>query len=695
MPKLQIAMARKAKKFHFFLEYKLTVLLILVGTLIFYAGMVLQSAGNESGLIIPLGFGLSILLMWLVSMWWQRQFEKPIEKLEKALDKILTSKKWKGVRIQESKELADLTSHFNTTLKHIRDTYGSRQKVLDKKSQEVTNLSSQLKEITASSDTSKDNYERRIQELSILRELSERIGYSLDMQNIVDVITGSLDKLLDFTSISYMLWEGDKIAFRCHLEQSVPGTYVLNIKRKMLESMRALRGQDIAEDHVIEVLSGAVLDETIKADVGSYFNGPLVIRGETVGILNIASTKKQNYSESEMTLLYTITKQVSNAVAKLQGLLESEKGRLNAMVVSMVDGVVMTDSDLKITVINPAVKQLLGMQEMDSPTMFDIVEILRSQVNFKEKLEESLKLDRVVAPGEIALDNRYLQLLVAPVKDPVGESLGVVAIFHDVTETKELEQLREDFTSMMVHELRSPLDGIRKITEVLQKPETETDPQANKEFIQMIHKSSSEMLELVSDLLDIAKLEAGKIEIKPSEGSIASLLEDRQKYYQGLADEAKVELSTQLPESKLALASFDEGRVKQVLNNLLSNAIKFTDPGGKVVIEAFMHNQGTNIHKEAHDTGLLWQFASDAELGADLGNALVVAVSDTGMGIRSEHAEDLFNKFKQFEASTHSSKRGTGLGLAIAKGIVEAHKGIIKIGSEEGKGTTVMFTIPV
>ncbi len=632
------------------------------------------------------------LFMLLIDVWRQRKWERPFIRFERALDRLAQqSSKWKGVHLKkEGREWEDLSAHFNRAIAVLRREQKHREQKLEEALDQVRALQSRMEDL----QREREQYRHRIQELSILRELSERIGYSLDMQNIVEVITGSLGKLLDYSSISYLLWEGDKVVFRCHLEQSVPSTYVLDIKRKMLNSMQALRGKEIPEGQVEEMLSGAVLDETIKAEVGSFFNGPLVIRGETVGILNVASTKKQNYTESEMTLLYTITKQVSNAVAKLQNLLESEKGRLNAMVVSMVDGVLMTDSNLVLTVMNPMLKEMLGLADKGNVTMFDIVDTLREKIDFKGKLEESLKLDRIVSVDEFLFHGRFLQLTLAPVKDRDGESLGVVAIFHDITQTKELERLREEFTSMMVHELRSPLDGIRKIAEVLKKPQIQSQKETMQEFVGMIHQSASEMLELVGDLLDAAKIEAGKMEVHPTVQDIGQIIADRKKYFEGLARERGVEL-IDVPPPPLPSISCDAARIRQVLNNLLSNAIKFTETGGKVYVQRFLHRKGNNIHEEARELDFVWQALDGDEAGAEAGDAVVVAVTDTGIGMAPEQIKDVFNKFKQFEASVRSEKRGTGLGLSIAKGIVEAHGGKIWVSSRKGKGTTIFFTVPL
>jgi len=401
-----------------------------------------------------------------------------------------------------------------------------------------------------------------------------------------------------------------------------------------------------------------------------------------------------------MTILYRIIKQASNAVTKLQEVVETEQRKLNSMVQSITEGIVMTDKDYRVLVANPAVKEAIGLKN-DKVTIFDFIDHLGGKFDIRGKLEESVKLDKTLEAPEVLLGDRFFQIFVSPVKSisgiRKGEILGGVVIFHDITHDKEIEKLREDFVSMVIHELRSPLDGIKKRIEVLREKGVKNDKKAQDDLTKSIYENSSHMLELVNDLLNSAKLESGKFELHKELSDIKQLVEERINFYDILAEDAKVELGFQFGNDLPSKIIFDYSRIEQVINNLVSNAIKFTEPDGKVSVQVLLYKHGQDILKESEKTGIKWFL--DNKAGMDINNgsdSLVIAVTDTGIGVAEKDISQLFNKFKQFKSmASRKNESGTGLGLVVAKGIVQEHKGIIGVVSKEGQGSTFYFTIPI
>lgn len=534
--------------------------------------------------------------------------------------------------------------------------------------------------------------QRRMYEVSILKELGERIGYSLNVQKIVDVITGSLRRLLPYSTVSYML-TGDegRIIFHCVLEESVNKKFVDDVRFRMVNALEALLDRQIKAEDLDESISGTVTDETNKATVESFFNIPVVINNIPVGLLNVASTKEGLYKEDEITILYTIMNQASTAVSKLENILSQEKGKLNAMVESMADGVFMVDIRNRLLVINPAASDMLGITK-PQPNMFDVLDALASKIDIRTKIEESLRTGKLIVEEKFPIGDKVLRILISPVKDTEAKPLGAVVLFHDITKETAIEKMREDFTSMMVHELRSPLTGIRSIANLLREDKIKNERQKYQDFIDLIVTNSASMLDLVNDLLDVAKLESGKFQVMKKETNLSNLLKMRFESYKTLADENKLTLEVK-EEPGLPPMQIDENKIGQVLNNLLSNAIKFTKVGGKVTISAFKANAGQALIDKVSQMGMIWPgIKTDAKLDKD---SVVMAVTDTGMGIPENELDKLFNKFTQLEQSAASEKKGTGLGLVISKGIVEAHGGHISLFSEAGQGTTFYFTLPL
>ena len=356
-----------------------------------------------------------------------------------------------------------------------------------------------------------EQMKHRMYELSILREIGERIGYSLNVHKIVDVITGSLGRLLPYSAVAYMLpEEAGRIVFNISLAEAVNKHFVTDVRGRMLKAFAVLFGKTYVETDVDESISGAVTDPTNTDKVQSSFNVPIVINGRAAGILTVASTETGLYHTSEeVEILYTIVNQASDAVSKLQTVLEIEKGKLNSMVASMADGVMMVDTQNRLLVINPQTKIMLGLKS-DTPTIFEVLDQLSDKFDLRTKIEESIKRDRLIVEEDVSLKNHFVQILITPVKDNKGEPVGSVVLFHDITHEKELERMREDFTSMMVHELRSPLTGIRSIAGLLKTDRVKNEEKKFSDFVDLISTNASSMLDLVNDLLDVAKFESGK-----------------------------------------------------------------------------------------------------------------------------------------------------------------------------------------
>jgi PAS domain S-box-containing protein len=543
-----------------------------------------------------------------------------------------------------------------------------------------------------------EDISRRMYELAILKEIGDRVGYSLDVQQIVDIITSSLHQFIEYAAVSYMLLEPEKVIFKMHLERSVHRRFVIDVRDRMLNSLGALLDREFKKDSIKEILSGAILIEDLDQPVQSFFNIPLVIGDKVVGILTVADTKSGLYKEEEMTILYKLIQQASKAVTRLQEVVRTEQEKVSAMVESMEDGVVMTDADYRILVINPAAKRIIGQEKKEEITIFDFIDNLGGKMDMRGRLEESVKLKKSFVSERFELRDKFYQSFVFPVKTTTAlktdEVLGGVVIFHDVSREVELERVREDFTSMIVHELRTPLSGIQKASELLKKPSKKAAD--SKQFVDIIYQNSSGMLDLVNDILDAAKLQAGKFEISPEPTDIHEVIANRLSFFNISAADRHIKLVSNLSESLPKAASFDVQRIKQVLNNLISNALKFTAESGSVHVSVIAHEPGVPVGEEFKKMKIALPNALPEEQFATLPRSLVFAVSDTGVGIEAVNLPKLFNKFKQLDnTALVPNIKGTGLGLAIAKGIIEGHGGIIGVVSKVGVGSAFYFTLPL
>ncbi len=541
----------------------------------------------------------------------------------------------------------------------------------------------QIKKHEIDLEKQKKEINQKIYETLILREIGERIGYELNIGKILDTIVASLNSLLSYTAASYMLIspDGGTVEFKTHLAENVNQKFLDTVRDHLLTSVNQVTPRKFAVSDLKPTLTGAIVDEATKASVQSLWIAPLTINSRGLGAMAIASTKPSLYTGSEMEILVKLLAQANRAVNNLEKIIATEQGRLSAMVASLSDGVLMLDKNLGLIVANPAAGRLLGLPEKALPTIFDVAKSLADKVDLRAKIEESSTSGKLVTVDNLFVSDRISQLFISPVTTAGGERVGTVVLFHDVTAQKQLEQVRGDFTAMMVHELRAPLTVVRGATDMfLKNPPMRTSAQGE-ELLKTMEMSANSMLELVNDILDVAKIESGKFEILKTPNNLSAVVHEQAVFYEELAVPKSIKIEANVTNPDLS-AEFDQERLAQVFNNLLSNAIKFTAVGGKITISASKVNSESEIK---------WRFQKPENLVVKT-PCLLVAVADSGRGIGADKISSLFSKFKQLQPK--DGEHGTGLGLVIAKGIVESHGGQIFLESRVDEGTTFYFTLP-
>jgi two-component system sensor histidine kinase ResE len=245
---------------------------------------------------------------------------------------------------------------------------------------------------------------------------------------------------------------------------------------------------------------------------------------------------------------------------------------------------------------------------------------------------------------------------------------GAVAVIRDVTEEFRIEKMRTDFVANVSHEIRTPLSMLQGYSEALLDDMAAT-PEERREMVQVIHEESQRMGRLVQDLLDLAKMEAGHLDLVLRRVDVSQLLQRIHRKYAAMAKERGIALEW-TAEERLVLEQADDDRMEQVLANLLSNAIRHT-PAGKAIR------------------------LSARRVAAAKGDLVELEVADEGSGIPAEDLPYIFERFYKADKARTRNGGGTGLGLAIARHLVEAHGGEIRVRSELGKGTTFTVRLPV
>ncbi len=501
----------------------------------------------------------------------------------------------------------------------------------------------------------------------VQREVEERVGYAYDPVKFFEVVSSSLGNLFSVDAAAFLVrWE-EKMVYRCRIEHPVNHKFLENLKTKVGVSYETLSRSRLAWSEVDQSITGALLDDNLKILEEDYFCVPVFLSGELTGVIAVGFQKRGRYSLDEASVLFSTITQAAATLTKLQKILENERGKLVSIINSMTDGVVVVDSGMQVQVANQAINQLLEMKTQKPADIYSLVDSLAGKVDIRTYLEQATKSHAPIKLPAIRLNFHTLEATITPVRTSTEEKPGAALVFHDITTEKELENLKQDYTTMMVHELRAPLTAVRWSAETINKElkQEALDHEKVGQASQSILSASSGMLELVSDFLDMAKLEAGKFELNFQEVDLVALLRDKLSVFQTLAAQKGLELKSSLP-VKLSIVC-DRVRIGQVINNFLSNALKYTDSGEVEV------GLNTDLAK----------------------NLAIVSVKDSGIGVNREDLPHLFSKFRRLHR-LESTKPGTGLGLVISKGIIEAHSGQIWAESAgENLGTTFYFGLPL
>lgn len=288
----------------------------------------------------------------------------------------------------------------------------------------------------------------------------------------------------------------------------------------------------------------------------------------------------------------------------------------------------------------------------------------------KQALRELLSKPESPIVREITIVNadyqQHYQLASELVYTPkTGKKLGVVTVIHDVTLERQMDELKESFLHSITHDLRGPMTSIIGFMKFLLDQTAGPITDQQRQMLQIIDHASTRLLGMINDILDVAKIEAGKLEIEPLPVQLNSLIEEVKLLYQPLADKKAIQLNAALPPNAPAesfLVNGDANQIERVIGNLVANAIKFTPTSGLITVSL-----------------------------EDFPDRVRIAVQDNGPGIPDEDKEKIFDKFQQVKGQ---KRGGTGLGLTICKYFVELHQGKIWVESEIGKGSRFVFWIP-
>jgi two-component system phosphate regulon sensor histidine kinase PhoR len=338
--------------------------------------------------------------------------------------------------------------------------------------------------------------------------------------------------------------------------------------------------------------------------------------------------------------------------------ISDEKSKLSTVLISITDGLMMTDREGRILFANPAAEKLFGFKLnvvidkhlIEATLNYEIDAILKKCLAANQKYKTEID----------TTSGKYLRIIAVPI---TTENLsGALLLVQDLTELRGLQTMRREFVGNVSHELRTPLAGIKAIVETLQDGALQ-DESVAKEFLNKIENEVDTLTQMVNELIELSRIETGKVKLNEAQFNLNELIENIIGRLNPQAERKQISISAELGKDLPAVRA-DRERIQQVITNIMHNAIKYTPDSGKIKVKSSKTPEGVTVTFE-----------------------------DTGVGISQADLPHIFERF--FKADKSRSTEGSGLGLAISKHIVQAHNGQIWVKSEEGKGSTFGFSLPV
>jgi two-component system NtrC family sensor kinase len=521
----------------------------------------------------------------------------------------------------------------------------------------------------------KGEAERGLRQIMAVHEVARALVSTLNLEETLNLIIERLISLAESSHCAVTLLddEGENLVGRIVRGVAIDQRKVFRINLK----------RERASARAVRLRTSVVVDDALHSPVAAqqrlaeiwgirtYLVTPLVSRERVIGAIYLGDARLDfRFGEREIQLTTSFAHFAATAIenARLYQDLREKSNELEAVVQGIGDGVIVTDLNLGLLMVNPIASHIFGIGSAALPGLplpevinhDGLVEVIRDT---SQGTGQPVIREIEIATGR-ADEKRTYQALAAPVLGEAGQPRGVVTVLRDITSQKEVERLKSNFLSVVSHELKTPLHSIKGFVDIILMGKTGEVNDLQRDFLTTVREQTEQLQNLINDLLEFSRLESGEMRIHPERISVSDLVKRVVDKFTPLADKEEIHLQSMLPDS-FPHVDADPFRLEQVVSNLVDNALKFTPPGGTVILS-----------------------------GKDLGDEVQISVHDTGIGIPLSEQARIFDRFYQVDASATRAYSGTGLGLTICKHIIEQHHGRIWVESDGEKSSTFSFTLP-
>ena len=516
---------------------------------------------------------------------------------------------------------------------------------------------------------------KRYGQLYLVNKLSRVLAVGHDTHNIVWPIFELLKSNFKVCVEAILVFDEPKdellIASDHIIDRKVTKRIIKYLKRESLVQIK--RGVSAEK---IDIFNAQKLPGEKKIPpLKSFLVIPLLTRTKAEGMMVLARAQSDAFRAEDYIVLNILADELALFIEneRIKNDLDEAKSSLESMLYNMCEGVIVINTKKRITLLNQAAKSILGVKEIKLGK--SVSEGFGDQA--LSGLFRDLSTAAICTIRELNLvsgkELKTLKFYIAPVTYALDKPSGWIILFTDITREKEVDRMKSEFISTTSHELRTPLAAIKESVMLMLDGTAGEVSRAQKRFLSIAKRNIDRLANLINDLLDIAKIETGKLKLKRVQCNIKELVDATVESLKVLVDENGLTVIQKM-DACLPEISCDPDQIMQVLINLVSNSIKFTPRGGKITIAC--ERKSADKKQEASDY-------------------IVISVSDTGIGIDTKDFFKLFLRFEQLDGSLTRKAGGTGLGLAICKELIAMHGGGIWVESEIGKGSIFRFTLPI
>jgi len=498
---------------------------------------------------------------------------------------------------------------------------------------------------------------------SRIKNFLDELPFENDPLLLADKILSSVCKKFNFTVCSYILINQSEPMIKNVISEPVPDLYLEDIRNKFLLSLLEAGIERKIESKKFNIINEGKIDNKQKKVLVDFIHIPILINDVMIGMFCFSQKNYISINDIDLLEIFEGVSSKYTGLSKYEEELKEDKNTFEDLINSMNSPVCMIGKNFELIYLNPSFQALFKLGSEKDFNILDFVADVPDSLDIEKTLQDTFLNGILKNYKHINISGHIYDIDIFPVTRN-GKIEGASILFQESSTEYKNEKIKQEFTAMLIHELRAPLTVIKSSSDLIIKRFSELKEAKIKEMLKGVISSTEGLLGLVGDLLDTSKIEMNKIQLFKEVVTLNSFLDEKVSFFETQITDKGLKLEKDLDKNIQEL-SIDKNKFTSVINNFMSNAIKYTKEGS-VKIQTKLDNGKINID-----------------------------FIDTGQGITDETKAKLFNKFVQLENSIKNKSKGTGLGLVVAKGIIEAHGGTVVILDNKPKGTIFRITLPV